>query len=81
MNSLGRQRTHTLFVNSRDLVPGVWGEELLRARSNWRHAFAVTLPITGESNKIKNKNDLKPDYVYFTCKVVVLLIQISALST
>jgi len=30
-----------------------WGEGLLRARSNWRHAVAVTLPIIGESNKIK----------------------------
>ena len=29
------------------------GEGLLRARSNWRHAVAVTLPITAESNKIK----------------------------
>ena len=30
-----------------------WGERLLRARSNWRHAVAVTLPIIGESNEIK----------------------------
>ena len=30
-----------------------WGEGLLRARSNWRHAVAVTLPRVGESNKIK----------------------------
>ena len=29
------------------------GEVLLRARSNWRHAVVVTLPIVGESNKIK----------------------------
>ena len=28
------------------------GEGLSRARSNWRHAVAVTLPIIGESNKI-----------------------------
>ena len=32
---------------------GGGGEGLLRARSNWRHAVAVTLPIFGESNKIK----------------------------
>ena len=32
-----------------------WGERLLRARSNWRHTVAVTLPIIGESNKIKIK--------------------------
>ena len=25
-----------------------------RARSNWRYAVAVTLPIIGESNKIKS---------------------------
>ena len=31
-----------------------WGEGLSRARSNWRHAVAVTLPIIGESNKIKS---------------------------
>ena len=30
-----------------------WGERLLRARSNWRHTIAVTLPILSESNKIK----------------------------
>ena len=41
-----------------DIVPGVlvylsWGKGLLRARSNWRHAVAVTLPIIGESSKIK----------------------------
>ena len=41
-----------------DVVPGVlvylsWGEGLLRARSKWRHAVAVTLPIIGESNNIK----------------------------
>ena len=35
-----------------------WGEGLLRARSNWRHAVAVTLPIIGESNKIKLKTCL-----------------------
>ena len=29
------------------------GEGLLRARSNWRHAVAVTLSIIGESNEIK----------------------------
>ena len=28
-------------------------EGLLWARSNWRRAVAVTLPITGESNKRK----------------------------
>ena len=33
-----------------------WGEGQLRARSNWRHAVAVTLPIIGESNKIKLKS-------------------------
>ena len=32
-----------------------WGEGLLRARSNGRHAVAVTLPIVGEPNKIKKK--------------------------
>ena len=31
------------------------GEGLLQARSNWHHAVAVTLPIIGESNKIKLK--------------------------
>ena len=30
-----------------------WGEGLLRASSNWRHAVAVTLPVVGESNKTK----------------------------
>ena len=29
------------------------GGGLLRARRNWRHVVAVTLPIIGESNKIK----------------------------
>ena len=29
------------------------GKGLLRARSNWLHAVAVTLPIIGESSKIK----------------------------
>ena len=39
---------------------GVGG--LLRARSNWRHAVAVTLPIIGESNKIKySKSVADPD--------------------
>ena len=31
------------------------GEGLLRVRSNWRHAVVVTLPIIGESYKIKKK--------------------------
>ena len=34
---------------------GGGGEGLLQARSNWNHAVAVTLPIIGESNKIKLK--------------------------
>ena len=50
-----------LLVKSRGRSPrctGVvvylsWAEGLLRARSNWRHGVAVTLPIIGESNKIK----------------------------
>ena len=36
------------------VVCSSWGEGLLRARSNWRHAVAVTLLIIEESNKIKN---------------------------
>ena len=41
-----------------------WGKGLLRARSNWRHAVAVTLPIIGESNKIK-QNISKVDAILF----------------
>ena len=32
---------------------GGGGEGLLRARSNWCHAVPVTLPIIGESNRMK----------------------------
>ena len=31
------------------------GEGLLRAHSNWCHAVTVSLPVIGESNKIKNR--------------------------
>ena len=41
-----------------------WGKGLLRARSNWRHAVAVTLPIIGESNKLK-QNISKVDAILF----------------
>ena len=50
------------------MIPGVVvylssGEGLLRARSNWRHAVAVTLPIIGEANKIKyNKSMNSRDF-------------------
>ena len=31
------------------------GQGTVTAHSNWHHAVAVTLPIIGESNKIKKK--------------------------
>ena len=33
------------------------GKGLLRARSNWRHAVAVSLPIIGESSNNNNNNN------------------------
>ena len=46
-NAFKGKRVHTTSVL---ISPNVVS---LRARSNWRRAVAVTLPITGESNKRK----------------------------
>ena len=50
------------------------GEGLLRARSNnWSHAVAVTLPIIGESSKIKFFKEYNVISVLKTyCHVIVL---------
>ena len=48
-NAFKGKRVHTTSV----LISPNVVSSLLRARSNWRRAVAVTLPITGESNKRK----------------------------
>ena len=55
------------------IQPLSWGEGLLRARSNWRHAVAVTLLIIGESNKKINLMENETWSERGTWKAIVFL--------